>query len=513
MRLFEAKGPGVARAITAAVTALAMLTAPLGCSKDGPPDGGQNEITEVGTLEFALTTVSSSGRVYRLRDGLFTVTSLSTGEQWELETEEDPDLSSLDIELPAGAYSVLLNDGYYIELLGGDDDGADVPAPTPAPPAPGLGRAKGRGFQHLWDGGIEESDVEEASDVEETEYPDETDVEVDGGSTGPTLLSENPQLVMVVGGAVTPVIFRFRVSGEDVVMGDGVLSIGIEVEDEEACEADEHEPNDDFFEATPMEVDEVIQATACVSDDDYFVFDSPVAEGEAFAVRVEFMHALGDVDAVLFDEQGYSVSGGFSVTDDEVLLATSDGGAYTLLVFAYDGNNDYSVRIDTDVEGLQSNCCETSPFPGCNQPDVIECVCELDSWCCEGEFDSLCVMEAVECGADCGTNEGSCCETADEGGCGDEQINDCVCAADAQCCLSGYDQLCVDQAVAECGLQCEQPPPESDCCEASEVGQCTDAEVNDCVCAFDPYCCNVSYDENCVSMGVTYCGATCQEGE
>jgi hypothetical protein len=137
----------------------------------------------------------------------------------------------------------------------------------------------------------------------------------------------------------------------------------------------------------------------------------------------------------------------------------------------------------------------------------------MDSFCCEVEFDSICVGEAVQCGADCGTNEGSCCDTADEGGCGDEEVEDCICAVDSQCCLSGYDQLCIDQAVAACGLQCELPPPESDCCEASDVGQCTDQEVSDCVGEFDAYCRNVAYDENCVAMGITYCNANCEEGE
>ncbi len=529
MHPFVWKSLRMAQAITVVVGTLAMLTAPLGCSRQPSPSGAGEEATDVGQLKLALTAVSSSGKVYRLRDGLFTISSLSTGEQVEVSTEDDPDASSIDVELAAGAYSVLLNPGYYIELIGGgaddgdDDDGPiGVPVPGPVPgPAPAVVDVKGRGFQATpvgADAGDDEETDEEYTDATDEEYTDETDEETDvgdadGGTGGPVLLSENPQLVAISGGAVTPVIFRFRVSGDDVVMGDGVLSIGIEVEDDAACEADDYEPNDDFLQATPMAVDQTLEATACTTDDDYYTFASPVAEGESFAVVVEFTHALGDVDAVLFDQYGYDVAYGSSVTDDEVLFAVSDGGQYTLLVYAFDGSNDYSVYLDANVGDLVSNCCETSPLPTCSVPEVDECVCDLDPYCCEIDFDGLCVMEAVECGADCGTNEGSCCETAEEGGCGDEEVEDCICAVDAQCCLSGYDQLCIDQAVASCSLQCEQPLPDSDCCEASEVGQCTDDEVNACVCAFDPYCCNVSYDENCVAMGITYCGASCEEGE
>jgi hypothetical protein len=48
-----------------------------------------------------------------------------------------------------------------------------------------------------------------------------------------------------------------------------------------------------------------------------------------------------------------------------------------------------------------------------------------------------------------------------------------------------------------------------DCCETGDAG-CSDAEVRDCVCAVDPYCCEFEWDEQCVvevtALGCGTCG-------
>lgn len=52
-------------------------------------------------------------------------------------------------------------------------------------------------------------------------------------------------------------------------------------------------------------------------------------------------------------------------------------------------------------EGVQP-CCESSEAPACEEPDVVVCVCERDSYCCEMGWDSACVSQADEfCHAEC----------------------------------------------------------------------------------------------------------------
>jgi len=49
-------------------------------------------------------------------------------------------------------------------------------------------------------------------------------------------------------------------------------------------------------------------------------------------------------------------------------------------------------------------CCETGA-PGCDDPVVRDCICVLDPFCCETEWDALCVQEVETLG--CGTCGGS----------------------------------------------------------------------------------------------------------
>ncbi len=49
------------------------------------------------------------------------------------------------------------------------------------------------------------------------------------------------------------------------------------------------------------------------------------------------------------------------------------------------------------------SCCEEHQTVGCNEPDVVECVCNMDGFCCQEMWDSICVEEAIsQCNAECG---------------------------------------------------------------------------------------------------------------
>ncbi|MFO0632007.1 MAG: hypothetical protein U0168_04065 [Nannocystaceae bacterium] len=93
-----------------------------------------------------------------------------------------------------------------------------------------------------------------------------------------------------------------------------------------------------------------------------------------------------------------------------------------------------------------------------------------------------------------------CCEAADQPGCDDGALEACVCALDPYCCETAWDETCVSIATySDCAGPCAAPTvAPADCCTAAMVGGCTDVDVQDCVCATDPYCCLTAWDDVCV---------------
>ncbi len=69
------------------------------------------------------------------------------------------------------------------------------------------------------------------------------------------------------------------------------------------------------------------------------------------------------------------------------------------------------------------DCCQVHISPGCNQPSVVNCVCGADPFCCDTEWDAICVDEAIIlCGASC-PNAEACCDDSD--GCLQLEPPDC----------------------------------------------------------------------------------------
>ncbi|MCA9705334.1 MAG: hypothetical protein KDK70_05775 [Myxococcales bacterium] len=115
-----------------------------------------------------------------------------------------------------------------------------------------------------------------------------------------------------------------------------------------------------------------------------------------------------------------------------------------------------------DPEGEDALCCAEHAAPGCGEPAVEACVCALDSFCCDGGWDDPCVVRAfAECGAGCAeldqggdgdddAGPGDCCQPTEAPGCLDADVQACVCAEDSFCCEGEWDGLCVDE-VTELG--------------------------------------------------------------
>jgi hypothetical protein len=104
-----------------------------------------------------------------------------------------------------------------------------------------------------------------------------------------------------------------------------------------------------------------------------------------------------------------------------------------------------------------------------------------------------------------------CCTTSSSGGCSDTAVAACVCGGDPFCCDSEFDALCVVQSVSRCGQDCDDRPPASDCCSASDVPGCADEPVAACICEIDPFCCVFRFDQSCVNLGVSRCNLSCGE--
>ena len=88
-----------------------------------------------------------------------------------------------------------------------------------------------------------------------------------------------------------------------------------------------------------------------------------------------------------------------------------------------------------------------------------------------------------------------------------------VCAADAYCCKTQWDGVCVSEVPKYCGQSCSTGGggacAHSVCSAGADLSAGCDTCAGD-VCAKDPYCCSVLWDDICVSETKDYCASgTC----
>ena len=106
--------------------------------------------------------------------------------------------------------------------------------------------------------------------------------------------------------------------------------------------------------------------------------------------------------------------------------------------------------------------CEVG-LPGTDSSTVDACVCAVDAFCCETDWDELCVtMATLLCDAGCGSIPtcgvaGDCGTPRSEPGCVDSTCCASVCERDPFCCIVSWDQECVLGAAA-----CGGPDPDLD---------------------------------------------------
>lgn len=175
-----------------------------------------------------------------------------------------------------------------------------------------------------------------------------------------------------------------------------------------------------------------------------------------------------------------------------------------------------------NVEGLSCGTCPPTHdccvvgTAGCDDPDVAACVCAANPACCQGSWTSACVslVNSAGCGLCTGSTH-NCCTTG-TAGCNNLATEDCVCAYDPYCCTNSWDALCVDLVN---DLGCGLCGTEHSCCVGGGPG-CADSAIESCVCATNPHCCDTSWDANCIEsvegLGCSDCNfathSCCQTG-
>ena len=160
-----------------------------------------------------------------------------------------------------------------------------------------------------------------------------------------------------------------------------------------------------------------------------------------------------------------------------------------------------------------THSCFTVGTPGCDTPDCCFTVCTVDIFCCINSWDAECALVAsLLCGCDnntapgvCGqSNAGPCTTPHETPGCNDCKCCNIVCLEDPFCCEAEWDTQCAEQAAIECD-RCGDVNS-GDCCVAHASPSCNDPECCCTVCNALPFCCTISWDQDCAAFAAAPCG-------
>ncbi|MFH1529378.1 MAG: hypothetical protein ABIK09_01445 [Pseudomonadota bacterium] len=164
--------------------------------------------------------------------------------------------------------------------------------------------------------------------------------------------------------------------------------------------------------------------------------------------------------------------------------------------------------------GANFNCPEWEFDYGDCDPEPFQCG---DGWC-----DTAIGEGCQTCPVDCGPcSGGDCCAPHDAPGCDDPDVVACVCSFDPFCCEATWDGICVDEAANQCGAWCE-PDWCDQLCQGLECGDWEDCWCGDCPEGMqcldgkcqgtDPLCEALCQFAECGQVGPCQCGA-CPWGE
>lgn len=148
------------------------------------------------------------------------------------------------------------------------------------------------------------------------------------------------------------------------------------------------------------------------------------------------------------------VSGSYNVTllediDDVAVLYRNQGG-WTPQIDNYQGEMPPPPMLDGSAADLvsDSDCFIAGSSPGCDNPGCESVVCAEDSWCCNNEWDNLCVALALEI---CEGSPSNCLSANGNAGCDNAECQTLVCDLNPDCCELEWDSDCAGLAWENCG--------------------------------------------------------------
>jgi hypothetical protein len=146
-------------------------------------------------------------------------------------------------------------------------------------------------------------------------------------------------------------------------------------------------------------------------------------------------------------------------------------------------------------------------------------VCDVDPYCCTNSWDATCVQEtSMYCSSACGSSSsggsgGSCvhdeCDTGLALTSSCSSCADTVCNQDPYCCDNSWDSQCVGEAESMCGLSCggsSAPVCQHGTCAEGVALEAACSPCATTVCGEDPYCCDTAWDATCVNEADSLCG-------
>ena len=160
-------------------------------------------------------------------------------------------------------------------------------------------------------------------------------------------------------------------------------------------------------------------------------------------------------------------------------------------------------------------CGETHTGPGCVNMICCGDVCAFIPRCCETNWDAACLDMANQQCEICGIpGLGSCFISHQKAACADATCCALVCQIYPYCCdtMQSWDYNCAFNAQELCVL----PPPKlcgdpdaGSCLVPHGNSSCSDKACCEMVCSGLSSCCDVIWDELCVSVAQDLCNSTC----
>ncbi len=157
--------------------------------------------------------------------------------------------------------------------------------------------------------------------------------------------------------------------------------------------------------------------------------------------------------------------------------------------------------------GASGQCTTQNQTPGCSDAECCRKTCALDQYCCDVQWDARCVGESEGiCDGQfrsCAPRSGLCDVLRETPGCEDTTCCNKVCATDPFCCLTAWDSTCANEAESACFLTCGRGA--GDCRTGRQTPGCDVQSCCEAVCAVDALCCDTAWDNVCVDIAADLC--------